>query len=232
MGSTSTRFTSAVLTVCFSAALGGQAHAGAQNRDAKQEQPVAATVKPTRAVRLVNLLQPAAAKVSHEEPLDQTAAEMVSKYGASTALARRLAKIESAQPKSFAMRFAERVTNFTGSWGYLIGGLGVIGGWTYMAATGHHFFSNDLLNLGISVATWAVGPMLMMMQTRQSRLDRQRQDALLLLLVETERESRHAERELKNAHADNLEMRTKLANVDLKLDKLTEMLQPKGAPSP
>jgi uncharacterized membrane protein len=168
-------------------------------------------------------------RAAHETAA-KSAAELVEQYG-SVSLARKIAKLELSAPKTFGQRVAEKVTDFSGSWGYLMGGLVTIGGWTYMGVTGHHFFSPDVLNLGISIATWAVGPMLMMAQNRQARLDRQRQDALLLLLLETERESRHTENQLKTALAENRELHAKVANVDLKLDKLTSMLEGKQAPT-
>src|SRR5262249_30215981 len=151
---------------------------------------------------------------------EKLAAEIVGKYGNTTPMAMKLAKLELNDKMTFGQKFARHVTAFTGSWAYLIGGLGIIGGWAYMGATGNPSFSPAVLNLSISIATWAVGPLLMKYQNQQSRADRQRQDALLLLLLQTEKESRHAENQLKTAHADNREMKANLGELQLKMDKL------------
>jgi len=163
---------------------------------------------------------------------EKMAAEIVQKYGNARPLGMKLAKLELSQKMTFGQKVAKRVTAFSGSWSYLIGGFTMISGWTYMGATGNHFFSPDVLNLTISIATWAVGTLLMMYQNQQARADRQRQDALLLLLMQTEKESRHAENQLKTAQASNRELKASVGEMQLKLDKLVEMMQPAKSAAP
>ncbi len=134
----------------------------------------------------------------------------------------KLAELELPLKRNFGDRVADAVTTFTGSWSYFGGGLAFFSVWLLAKSAGHTSFDNETLNLIISVATWAVGPLIMKYQSRQSKMDRQRQETLLLLLKQTEEESRNAQDELRQLRQQH---DVTVADLHLKMDRITEALQ-------